>query len=325
MKVLIFIFPMVSVMKYYFAPLEGVTKSDYRRLHYKYFAQADKYFIPFISPTQDHLMTARDMDEIAPERNEGIPAVPQILGNSTEHFIWAARELKAMGYKEVNFNLGCPSGTVTAKGKGSGLLGRLRQLDDMLADIYYVVDMDISIKTRLGLVSPDEFEAILEIYNKYPISELTIHPRVQKDFYKLPARPEEFEKYAGRAKAPLCYNGDIFSPADCAEISKRFPTVDALMLGRGLIRNPALIGQIKGEPMPAKSVFKDFHDELYEIFKEKKWSENAMLCHLKEIWAFTGDLFKDSAKAEKAIRKSKHLSEYNDAVREMFALELKET
>ena len=311
-------------MKYYFAPLEGVTKSDFRRLHYKYFSRADKYFIPFISPTQDHLMTARDLDEIAPERNEGIPAVPQILGNNTEHFIWAARELKAMGYKEVNFNLGCPSGTVTAKRKGAGLLAHLEQLEYMLADIYYVLDIDISIKTRLGMVSPAEFERILEIYNKFPISELTIHPRVQKDFYKLPARPEEFEKYAGRAKAPLCYNGDIFSPADCEDIAARFPMVEAVMLGRGLIRNPALIGRIKGEPMPDKSVFRNFHDELYEAFSARNWSENAMLCHLKEIWAFMGDTFADSAKVEKAIRKAKHLSEYNDAVRNMFALDLKE-
>ena len=311
-------------MKYYFAPLEGVTKSDFRRLHYKYFSKADKYFIPFISPTQDHLMTARDLDEVAPERNEGIPAVPQILGNNTEHFIWAARELKAMGYKEVNFNLGCPSGTVTAKRKGSGLLAHLEQLEYMLADIYYVLDIDISIKTRLGIVSPDEFERILEIYNKFPISELTIHPRVQKDFYKLPARPEEFEKYAGRVKAPLCYNGDIFSPADCEDITARFPMVEAVMLGRGLIRNPALIGCIKGEPMPDKSVFKNFHDELYEAFSAKSWSENAMLCHLKEIWAFMGDIFADSAKAEKTIRKAKHLSEYNDAVKDLFALDMKE-
>jgi len=315
---------MVSVMKYYFAPLEGVTKSDYRRLHYKYFARADKYFIPFISPTQDHLMTARDMDEIAPERNEGIPAVPQILGNSPEQFIWAARELKAMGYKEADVNLGCPSGTVTAKGKGSGLLGRLRQLDDMLADIYYVVDMDISIKTRLGLVSPDEFDAILEIYNKYPISELTIHPRVQKDFYKLPARPEEFEKYADRVKAPLCYNGDIFSPADCAEIIARFPKVEAVMLGRGLIRNPALISIIKGGSMPDKAVFRAFHDDLYAVFKEKKWSDNAILCHMKEIWAYMDTLFVDSEKPIKALRKAKRLSDYSDAVKDIFAHDLNE-
>lgn len=315
---------MVSVMKYYFAPLEGVTRSDFRRLHHKYFPGADKYFMPFISPTQDHLFTPRDMDEIAPERNEGINAVPQILSNYTEHFIWAARELKAMGYKEVNFNLGCPSGTVTAKGKGSGLLGKLRQLDDMLADIYYVVDMDISIKTRLGLVSPDEFDAILEIYNKYPISELTIHPRVQKDFYKLPVRVDEFAKYADRVNAPLCYNGDIFSPADCADICARFSKVEAVMLGRGLIRNPALISIIKGGSMPDKSVFRAFHDELYAAFKEKKWSDNAILCHMKEIWAYMDTLFVDSEKPIKALRKAKRLSDYSDAVNSIFALDLKE-
>lgn len=311
-------------MKYYFAPLEGVTKSDFRRLHHKYFTPADKYYIPFISPTQDHLFTARDMDEIAPERNEGIPAVPQILANNAEHFIWAARELKAMGYNEVNFNLGCPSQTVTAKRKGSGLLAYPEQLESVLTEIFSALDMDISVKTRLGLISPDEFGPILAIYNKFPIHELTIHPRVQKDFYKMPARPEEFARYADEAAAPLCYNGDIFSPDASAEICARFPKVEAVMLGRGLIRDPALIGLTKGEAMPEKSVFRAFHDELFAVYKAKKWSENAILCHMKELWAFMGGLFEGSEKQDKAIRKAKRLSDYADAVNDIFALDLKE-
>lgn len=311
-------------MKYYFAPLEGITKSDFRRLHSLYFTRADKYYTPFISPTQDHLFTSRELDEIAPERNEGLPVVPQILANNAENFIWAARELKAMGYGEVNFNLGCPSRTVTAKRKGSGLLAYPDQLKAVLTEIYSALDMDISLKTRMGMVSASEFDDILGIYNSFPVSELTVHARVQSDFYKLPARPDEFAPYADRIAAPLCYNGDIFSPADCAAILSRFPTVQAVMPGRGLIRDPALIGLLKGERRPEKAVYRAFHDELLSVYKAKKWSESAILCHMKELWAFMGGLFAHSEKQEKAIRKAKRLGEYTDAVSNIFALDIKE-
>ncbi|MDD6188627.1 MAG: tRNA-dihydrouridine synthase family protein [Clostridiales bacterium] len=310
-------------MKYYFAPLEGVTKSDFRRIHHKYFPGADKYYTPFISPTQEHLFTARELDEILPERNEGLPVVPQILTNSAENFIWAARELRAMGYREVNFNLGCPSQTVTAKRKGSGLLAFPEMLEGILSEIFSALDIKISVKTRLGMVSPDEFGQILEIYNKFPICELTVHTRVQKDFYKLPARPEAFARYAGSVAAPLCYNGDIFSPGDCAAVLSRFPNVEAVMLGRGLIRNPALIGLIKGDAMPEKALFRAFHDELFAAYKAKKWSDNAILCHMKELWAFMGDLFENSEKQEKAIRKSKRLEDYISAAADIFSLPIK--
>lgn len=311
-------------MKYYFAPLEGITKSDFRRLHSQYFPGADKYYTPFISPTRDHLFTARELDEIAPERNEGLHVVPQILTNSAENFIWAARELKAMGYGEVNFNIGCPSGTVTAKRKGSGLLAYPEQLEQILTDIFSVQDMDISVKTRLGMVSADEFAPILDIYNKFPISELTVHTRVQKDLYRLPARPAEFAPYAHRIAAPLCYNGDIFYPADRDAILARFPTVQAVMLGRGMIRDFALIGLMKGEKRPEKAVYREFHDELLAVYRAKKWSENAILCHMKELWAFMGGLFADSEKQEKAIRKAKRLADYTEAAGNMFALDMNE-
>lgn len=307
-------------MKYYFAPLEGITKSDYRRLHYKYFAGADKYFIPFISPTQEHIFTERDLSEIAPERNCGFTAIPQILTNNAENFIWAARELRAMGYREINFNLGCPSQTVSAKRKGSGLLAWPQQLDELLSAIFTELDMDISIKTRLGLVSPEEFNTILEIYNKYPLHELILHPRVQKDFYRQPARREIFMQYAPAVSAPLCYNGDIFSPADCADLTSCCHKLSGIMLGRGLIRNPALISALKGHPLPEKAVFQAFHNELLFEYKAKKWSDNAILCHMKEIWSFMGSLFDGSEKCIKAIRKAKNLPDYSVAVSEIFTL-----
>ena len=110
-------------MEYYFAPMEGVTGGEYRRAHHKFFSGVDRYYMPFISPTRDHVFTPRELRNISPEANEGIDAVPQLLTKEPEDFLWAAGELQAMGYREVNLNVGCPSGTVVAKGKGAGMLG----------------------------------------------------------------------------------------------------------------------------------------------------------------------------------------------------------
>ena len=130
--------------------------------------------------------------------------------------------------------------------------------------------------------------------------------------------------YADRISAPLCYNGDILFPADCRAVADRFPKVQAVMLGRGLIRDPALIGLMQGGSMPEKAMLRSFHDELFAAYRDKKWSENAILCHMKELWAFMGSLFDGSEKQEKAIRKAKRLTEYSDAVSNIFALNLRE-
>lgn len=303
--------------------MEGITKAPYRRLHQKYFGGAEKYYTPFISPTAESFPTPRELNEIMPERNKGVPLVVQLLTNSAESFISAARVLKSMGYDEVNFNLGCPSNTVVAKRKGSGLLAYPELLDCILSDIFYALDMKISVKTRLGISSPGEFSKILEVYNKYPICELIIHPRVQKDFYRLPARPEALCGLKDNIKPPFCYNGDVFFRSELEKISALFPSLNAVMLGRGLIRNPALIGLMHGEKQPEKSVFRAFHDELLDTYHGELFSEHALLCHMKELWSYMHDLFEQSEKPLKAIRKAARLHEYRDAVSAMFALPMK--
>ena len=169
-------------MTYLFAPLEGLTGYIYRNTHAAYFSPADEYFTPFLSPNQNRRFTSREKNDVLPEHNEGLHVVPQLLTNQSEHFLWAAGELAAMGYDEVNLNLGCPSGTVVAKKKGSGFLTELEALDRFLDEVCTKAPCAVSVKTRLGRYSPDEFPALLEIFNRYPLKRLIIHPRVQTDF-----------------------------------------------------------------------------------------------------------------------------------------------
>ena len=233
-------------MHYYFAPMEGVTGAVYRRTHHEYFPGIDKYFMPFITPTTNEHLTPRQKRDVAPEVNRGVPAVPQLLTKSAADFIWAANALFGMGYGEVNLNLGCPSGTVTAKGKGAGFLRDPEALDRFLDAVFSACTGAVSVKTRLGMQDPAEFAALLDIYNRYPIAELTIHPRVRQDFYRGQVREADFAAALPRCRMPVCYNGDIVSEAGAQAVEERYPAVQAVMIGRGLIADPSLVTRLTG-------------------------------------------------------------------------------
>ena len=198
-------------MRYYFAPMEGLTDSVYRRLHHKYFGGVDRYYMPFFSPTMHRVLTGREDRELPVADSVSFAAVPQVLTKVAEDFLWAAQVCRDRGYEEVNLNIGCPSGTVVAKGKGAGMLAEPDALDRFLDTIFAAAPLPVSVKTRLGLTSPEEFPALLEVFNRYPIRELTVHPRVRKQFYQGDVQLEAFRYAAARSTNPLCYNGDLFS------------------------------------------------------------------------------------------------------------------
>lgn len=305
-------------MRYYFAPLDGITSAVYRRAHHRFFPGVDKYYAPFISPTQHHTMTPRELRDLLPEYNEGVPLVPQLLTKCAEDFLWAAGDLAAMGYGEVNLNLGCPSGTVVSKGKGSGALGRLEDLERFLDEIFLRTPIPISIKTRLGIRDPGEFHAILELYRRYPIAELTIHPRVQKEFYKGSVHSEYFALAAEGSPFPLCYNGDVNTPAEAHACQDRFPGVPALMLGRALVGDPALVSRIKTGTAPSREVLEQFHDEVFDgLTAAMNNRRNAML-HMKEIWFYHINLFDGHEKHIKRLRKATDTGEFSAAAHAIF-------
>ena len=234
--------------KLYAAPMEGLTGYLWRQVHAELFGPADKYFTPFLSPNATCTFQRKELDEIDPEHNRGLNVVPQLLTNRAEHFLWAARELHDRGFREVNFNLGCPAGTVAAKRKGAGLLAYPQELDRCLEEIFAGLPrgMTVSVKTRIGKNDPGEWPGLLEIYRRYPLAELIVHPRLQKEFYKGTPHREAFSTVSG--PWPVVYNGDIWTAEDAAALSRDFPGTDAVMLGRGLMRDPSLLRQLRGGP-----------------------------------------------------------------------------
>lgn len=298
--------------------MEGVTGRIYRAVHSRFFPGIDKYYAPFFSPTETRHIPPKDMEELRPENNKGIVLVPQLLANNADNFIWAARELRQMGYDEVNLNLGCPSGTVTAKRKGAGLLAYPDELDAMLQRIFSADLPQISVKTRIGFSDPAEFERLSEIFGRYPIYELTVHPRVREDFYKNRVRLDAYGYACKASAAPLVYNGDIFTADDCAGLLRRFPETRAVMMGRGLAANPALARQIRTGERADRETLKAFHDALFDAYDAVLYGDTALLHKMKELWSYMIRLFADDGKQFKRIGKAKDRSEYRAAAGAVF-------
>jgi len=300
------------------APLEGLTGYIFRNAYDKYFGGVDRYYSPFIHASVSQKMTSREYNDINPENNK-VVLVPQLLTNNSEAFIATAKDIKTLGYEEVNLNLGCPSGTVVAKGRGSGFLAKLDELDRFLYDITTALDMKISIKTRIGKNSPDEFFEIVEIYKKYNFSEIIIHPRTRKDFYNNTPNMEMFRYAYENLKTSLCYNGDINSVSDFTKIAEDYKELSKVMIGRGFLYNPFLAEEIKCEFSKDKLRVREFHDEVFENYKRVMSGDKNALFKMKNIWEFMGKGFKDSDKYIKKIRKSESVTDYNRAVMALFS------
>lgn len=305
-------------MKYYLAPMEGITGYIYRNSYEKIFHNIDKYFTPFIPTTKSKSLKTKELKDVLPENNKGINIVPQIITNDSEGFSNLSEKLQQLGYNEVNLNLGCPVKTVVSKNRGSGFLARREELDIFLDEIFKRDDMKISIKTRIGKNNPEEFYELIKIYNKYPIQELIIHPRTQKDFYGNKPNLEVFKDALSLSTNPVCYNGDIFTVDDYDKLIKDFPEVQTVMLGRGILANPGLINEIKNNTPIDKEVLKNFHDEILnkyiELFNEDR---NAMF-KMKELWKYMIYIFSDNKKYAEKIKKSQKLSDYKEAVSNLF-------
>lgn len=304
-------------MKYYLAPLEGITTYIYRRAYHAHFAPMDKYFTPFLVPHTKKGFSAKEKNDILPEHNEGMYTVPQIMSNDVDGFLNTVKKLEVYGYREVNLNLGCPSKTVVSKYRGSGFLAKPEELDRFLDGIYRGTDVQVSIKTRIGKDSPEEFVRLLEIYNQYPVKELIVHPRVQQDFYKNTPNLEMFAEAVMKSERPVCYNGDIFTVQDHEKVCGRFPGIQTVMIGRGIIGNPALLNEIKGIECPG--AVRQFLDQILREYLEISLGEKNTLFKMKELWCYMGRLFPGQEKLLKKIKKAQRVAEYEMVVEELFA------
>lgn len=299
------------------APMEGITGHVFRRVHAECFGALDRYYTPFLAPPRvGNPFGGRAYKEVDPARNEGLNVIPQLLTNNADEFVWATRLLADMGYAEVNLNLGCPAGTVVAKGRGSGFLRNLEDLDAFLRDVCSRSCLPVSVKTRLGLQSDEEYQEILALYCRYPLKELIVHPRVQRDRYSGVPRQALYGETLARAPFPVAYNGDIFGPDDMAALLASYPETRHVMLGRGILANSALARMLNGGSPATMAELKRFHDKLFRAYQDEMGG-NAVF-RMKEWWSYAKFSFADPLAVHRAVRKTRTVEEYQRAAELVF-------
>ena len=306
-------------MIYECAPMEGVTGDLFRQAQAQHFRKAERYYTPFLSATETRTLAAREMRELEPSHNAGLHVIPQLMGNDPGDFNWMAGAIGDLGYDEVNLNLGCPSGTVTAKKKGAGLLRERDLLERMLDGVFAGAPLPVSIKTRLGSDSAEELPTLVELYNRYPVKELIVHARIMTQQYDGTPDLDAFTYALEHSKAPVCYNGDVFDVPSAKRIAARFPRLERIMIGRGLAANPALLQELDTGAAPTSDELRAFHDTLFALTRERIPDRRAALFRMKEAWRYLGCAFEDPRKPLKAIRKATQLADYESAVRTLFA------
>ena len=312
------------MMKLYLAPMEELTGYVFRNTLNKHFGHVDKFFTPFISP-DNRIMKTRSAEELTPSNNEGLYVVPQLLTNDAEQFNDAAKLIAGMGYEEININFGCPSNTVAAKCKGSGILRAPELMDRFLDGIFNgenrvtnsYPDLQISVKTRVGYNDASDIDDVMRVLIRYPFSEVIVHPRLKKDLYKGKPRMELFETACDILDADIVYNGDVWTAEDFDRLSDKYAgKITAIMIGRGAISNPGIFRQIRtGQVMTTDELY-DFLSDLYDTYKEALGTGNA-ISKMKEVWSYVTRLIPDEKRRAdifKMIVKSKGESQYKDAI-----------
>lgn len=300
-------------MKLYFAPLEGITTYTYRNTHAEIFGGCDEYYAPFIVPTNNERISMKTLRGILSENNLVRPKV-QVMCTTGTAFCEFVKKIQALGFDEVNLNLGCPSGTVVKKQRGSGALKDPEALDRFLDYIFSNSDIKITVKTRAGYYSHDEFSELLEIYNKYPVAELILHPRVRDEYYKGEPNMSTFDAAYDGSKNKLCYNGNVYSVADYNNLSQKYPDLNSVMIGRGAVKNPAIFREIRGGAKLRTEELIHFSGLLQERYLHLLGSDRYTLHRLKEIWLYIAQNYPNEPKITKAIKKSERLSDLERAI-----------
>jgi len=305
----------------YLAPIRGVTDAIYRNSFFEHFGGFDLAMAPFVTTPRGKRIKPNHIKDLLPERNRAFPMVPQLLSKEPEQFVLVARRLFDLGYGEINWNLGCPYPQVANKGRGSGLLNQPEVIDRFLDQVLPVLSGKLSVKTRLGRESRDEIFTLMPIFNRYPLSELIIHPRTGRQLYEGTVDRDTFEQCLDLSDHPVVYNGDITTVDEFQAGSGRFKGVNRWMIGRGALVDPFLMAAIKNGEVPETEKadrVRRFHDDLFLQYSEVLFGPSHLLDRMKGLWKYLGAGFKDSRNVLKRIHKTTKIDQYKEVVSRFF-------
>lgn len=311
---------MPSPFTFYLAPLRGVTDHIFRNTFEKYFGSFDYLLAPFIPTVKGNIVNPSVIRDISPDYNDTRRLIPQIIGNDAQAIIVLAKTMNSLGYNTVNLNLGCPHTPVTRKKRGSGLLPYPDLIRSILEQVIPALNCAVSVKLRLGLQDEHEIDRVIPVLNDFPLSEIIIHPRTGAQMYEGIANLEAFKRCFPLCKAPVTYNGDIFTLEDFNEKCSRFPGIRRWMIGRGAISNPFLLQTLRNQkPLFNLDILKSFHDELLELNSHILSGQSHLLGKMKGYWSYLSQSFKDGTRLLKKIQKTSSLSNYKTFVEKLFS------
>ncbi len=305
------------------APIRGITDAVYRDAFARCFGGFDRAVAPFIQLRQGQPLKVGELRQVAPEQNRGMPTIPQVLTNHAPTFLAALRELHATGHGEVNWNLGCPYPMVAGRGRGSGLLPHPERIDAILGQVLEKSPVRLSVKLRLGYRNPDEFPAVLEVLNRYPLTEVTLHARTASQMYGGSVDQERAAQALTLCRHPFEYNGDITGPCGFRSVREKLPGTTSWMIGRGALACPFLPALLKGSALPAPELrrqrLSEFHGLLFDGYSQWLSGPGHLLDKLKEQWTCLAPAFAHPRPVLARIRHCGDLAAYTAAVAWIFA------
>jgi tRNA-dihydrouridine synthase len=303
------------------SPLQGFTDFRFRNAQNKIFGGIDTFYAPYIRLNGKMVIKSSYQRDLLPENNSELEVIPQIITNDPDEFLFVAKYVQELGYKELNWNLGCPYPMVTKCGMGSGLISNTEKINTILEKVHGESDIIVSMKMRLGYDTTEEILDVFPILEKYPIKNVAIHARIGKQLYKGGVHLDAFQACVDNTKLKLYYNGDITSVAKFHKMQARFPTIDHWMIGRGLIADPFLPSMIKNNtteyPRNKMELFSEFHDTLYAGYSESLSGSTHILLKMHHLWEYFSVIFANPHKVSKNIRKSKSIRNYEQTVKEI--------
>jgi tRNA-dihydrouridine synthase len=303
------------------SPLQGFTDFRFRNAFQKYFGGIDLYIAPYIRFNGVLEIKPASERDILPANNESLNLIPQIITKDADEFLFVAKYVQKLGYTELNWNLGCPYPMVAKRGMGSGLLRSPDKIQEILNRVFAETDIKVSVKMRLGYENPQEIFQVLPVLERFPLTNITIHPRIGKQMYHGEVDLKTFEQCLGLCSHKIIYNGDITSVGGFREMKNRFPAINNWMIGRGLIADPFLPAMIKADndvyPENRYEIFNSFHEELFSSYEEALSGQKHLLMKMYPLWEYFIQSFPSSPKGLKKIKKARNIDDYREAVNQI--------
>ncbi len=306
----------------YLAPFQGITTYTYREIYTKYFEGVDKLTTPFYTGNQTHKGLSKRAFELNYPSQNNVEVVPQILSKDANEIIGFANFCEEKGFREINWNLGCPYPRVANKKRGSGMMPYPEIVVNILDQVIPEIRINFSIKCRLGYFSDNEVLKLLDRINYYEISELIVHARLGKQLYSGNTNVDAFKNVIYKSKIPVVYNGDIFSVTDFEILKSKLPDTNVWMIGRGLLVDPFLPSAISGSLTLSleeqKEISYKFIMDLYLAYRKKTNDGLQSISVLKELWSFMAYSFSEPKKVFNRIKKNQSFDDYEESVSFVF-------